>query len=329
MQWILEAVFARLGVRHEARNFGMGGLGTVQNGLGAASIYGPDVDILMWDSGMTEREDSSQDLLHRQYILGGGKVPVLWSLALRTIQRLHLDAGADVGFPGEGLDGIPVASTLEQYQDMPWAAQSISCDGTLKDLCRQEEYNGTCWIHRDDYTPQTPQNGAPGGRASWHPGNRKHQIRGRVLAYTILSALKDAVTLWRDAEGYVLPDEAWHLTDHYERVRAKVTESVGPCHEALKEQRLEFACKYPVKVSKKRNSHGIIQRKSNTKSSHHGNVDSHGLSLHLEPFHLGPIFVPYFRWNNVRNWVPRLRMLINHQMSSTLISIPPKVKLTF
>jgi hypothetical protein len=43
VQWILEAVFARLGVRHQARNFGNGGLGTVQNGMGSGSVYGPDV----------------------------------------------------------------------------------------------------------------------------------------------------------------------------------------------------------------------------------------------------------------------------------------------
>lgn len=49
VQWILEAVFARLGVRHQARNFGLGGLGTLQSGLATKAIYGPDVDVLMWD----------------------------------------------------------------------------------------------------------------------------------------------------------------------------------------------------------------------------------------------------------------------------------------
>jgi hypothetical protein len=52
IQWILEGVFARLGVKHEARNFGMGGLGTSQNGMAASSIYGHDIDFLHWDSGM-------------------------------------------------------------------------------------------------------------------------------------------------------------------------------------------------------------------------------------------------------------------------------------
>jgi hypothetical protein len=75
VQWILESVFARLGVRHEARNFGNGGLGTVHNGIAAASLYGPDIDVLMWDSGMTEGPEGA-DLAARQALLGGIKVPV-------------------------------------------------------------------------------------------------------------------------------------------------------------------------------------------------------------------------------------------------------------
>ena len=47
VQWILEAVFARLGIKHQSRNFGNGGLGTIQHGLGAAGVFGPDVDVLM------------------------------------------------------------------------------------------------------------------------------------------------------------------------------------------------------------------------------------------------------------------------------------------
>ena len=31
VQWILEAVFARLGVKHQARNFGNGGMSTEHN----------------------------------------------------------------------------------------------------------------------------------------------------------------------------------------------------------------------------------------------------------------------------------------------------------
>ena len=53
VQWIMEAVFARLGVRHASKNFANGGLGTIQHGLAASSVYGPSIDMLVWDSGKT------------------------------------------------------------------------------------------------------------------------------------------------------------------------------------------------------------------------------------------------------------------------------------
>jgi hypothetical protein len=49
--WILEPLFARLGVRHESRNFANGGLGTIQHAFASASVYGPAIDMLWWDSG--------------------------------------------------------------------------------------------------------------------------------------------------------------------------------------------------------------------------------------------------------------------------------------
>ena len=48
---IMYTVFARLGVKLITRNVGMGGLGTMQAGMGSGSIYGDEIDILMWDSG--------------------------------------------------------------------------------------------------------------------------------------------------------------------------------------------------------------------------------------------------------------------------------------
>ena len=48
---VMEPVFARLGVKLITRNVGMGGLGTIQNGIGSGSIYGDEVDLLIWDSG--------------------------------------------------------------------------------------------------------------------------------------------------------------------------------------------------------------------------------------------------------------------------------------
>jgi hypothetical protein len=47
----MEPIFARLGVKLESRNMGMGGMGTIHNAVGSGSIYGNEVDLLLWDSG--------------------------------------------------------------------------------------------------------------------------------------------------------------------------------------------------------------------------------------------------------------------------------------
>lgn len=78
-QRILEPILARLGVYHQAHNFGFGGLGTGQNGLAAGDMYGKNIDILIWDSGMTEGDMQSKDLFVRQSVLSGNRVPVIWN----------------------------------------------------------------------------------------------------------------------------------------------------------------------------------------------------------------------------------------------------------
>ena len=44
-------IFARLGVKLVTRNMAQGGLGTMHSSMGSGSIYGDDVDLLLWDSG--------------------------------------------------------------------------------------------------------------------------------------------------------------------------------------------------------------------------------------------------------------------------------------
>eukprot|EP00980_Cylindrotheca_fusiformis_P008142 scaffold1727_cov133-Cylindrotheca_fusiformis.AAC.45 len=247
VQWILEAVFARLGVKHEARNFGNGGLGTTHNGIGAGSIYGPDVDMLMWDSGMTEGRDlAGIELMHRQGLIGGIKVPMLWTLATVAAKKLRAQ-GADVAIAGSGMSGIPIGASIEEVEKMPWAAQYVKCKGSIKSLCKKNEYIGKCWVPRDDVTP-VRQNKSPGGRASWHPGNRIHQVSGRAIAFPILQALKEVLVMWNEAEDYRLADDAWHMTAYYENQRQELMRAgtvEGKCN-AYKG--LQFTCEVPVKV---------------------------------------------------------------------------------
>jgi hypothetical protein len=52
---VLEPIFHQLSVKLISRNQAQGGLGTVQSSLGFSSIYGSDIDLMLWDSGKAER----------------------------------------------------------------------------------------------------------------------------------------------------------------------------------------------------------------------------------------------------------------------------------
>ena len=134
---------------------------------------------------------------------------------------------------------------------------------------------GKCWVDRDDFTPSNRQSSVPEGRgessrnldrspthffirltralpqkkATWHPGNRVHQLTGRVIAFTILTALREVLEEWNEADGYVLEDSSWHVTAYYDDMRERVSNSPGGRCGELKKVSLGFACRYPVKVS--------------------------------------------------------------------------------
>ena len=134
---------------------------------------------------------------------------------------------------------------------MPWASRYIKCDGDINDICKDHQYTARCWDeNRTDVIPMKPQAKFPKGRAKWHPGSRKHQLVGRVLAFTLLNALKEGLKEWNAASGYNIADSSWHVTDKYENVRTKLQE-MGPEFGWCKENEiyeLDWVCKYPVKA---------------------------------------------------------------------------------
>lgn len=75
---------------------------------------------------MTEGKDlKAISVMHRQGILGGIKVPILWSLASSITRQLNVDAGVDIGFPGSGHDGVRIIKRYEQLESTPWAMQAV------------------------------------------------------------------------------------------------------------------------------------------------------------------------------------------------------------
>ena len=190
-------------------------------------------------------------MFFRQGILGGGKVPMIASAAPRNdvLKLLNEVADADVAMIGDQ-DVLTKANTLDEVKELPWAAQYVHCGPEISGICRQNAYIGRCWIEREDVTPPTKQKKAPGGRASWHPGNRYHQMKGRAITFMILEALKDALTMWNDAKDYKLADDVWHVTSLYDNTRSKVEKlgpDVGSCNK-YEDKFSKIMCNTPIKA---------------------------------------------------------------------------------
>jgi len=219
---IMEPIFARLGVHASARNFGSGGMGTIQTGIAAAAVMGPDVDILVWDSGMTEKGPAI-GVLAVQYMLGGNRVPIFIGAdknVLGFVNTLN-EGDADGGIINEGQSFTARAETQEELEALPWAAQCLNFGPDLKPACGGNTYRGKCWLDRSHFYwggmnmsfvpgPGNIGNDEPGGRASWHYGDRRHQARARAYTGLVLHAIRDALLLWKNSTDFVLNDEDWH-----------------------------------------------------------------------------------------------------------------------
>jgi len=250
---IMEPIFERIGVKLITRNIANEGLGTIQNAMGSGSIYGDEVDMVVWDSSMTEESDAEVDLFFRQALIGGKRPPVLWGGNFEPLKTLHLQADADIMAYGSGMASIPLTENMDQVENLPWAARYLKCPEDNTSLCDDEnnKFRTTCWVERSDVTPPMEQaSHAPYPKL--HPGFRTHQLKSRILAFTVIDALEDAIDTWSEEtiiSGHPLPDEFWHITNHYENIRDKtrnLDESIGKCT-TLSKYFPKRVCKTPLK----------------------------------------------------------------------------------
>jgi hypothetical protein len=136
---IMEPIFARLGVKGTASNMGMGGLGTMHNSI-AGSLYGRNVDILVWDSGMTEPSLNDQGIFATQGLLGSDRAPFLWFERVSScLMELHKDMGADIGVYGSGRAILREAETFAALEQQPWAARYMMCNSEINSECKLEK----------------------------------------------------------------------------------------------------------------------------------------------------------------------------------------------
>ncbi|KAL9181799.1 hypothetical protein ACHAXT_012142 [Thalassiosira profunda] len=224
---VLEPVFAHLGVEFRAYNFAQGGMGTFQQALAGMDLRNKETDWIMWDSRMTERVPAIAHFFFRQAIIAGNRSPVLMAEGM-GVNEFHNHAGAAVC--GQGMGWVPVTVSAEQVKDVPWAAQYLQCARGSTVDCNAHQYTAGCWVEREDFKPPTGQNPLVGGQAGWHPGNRIHKRRGRMIALIVLKCLAYALDKWEEIgteAGYPIPESQWHVTDYYANIRAKTKTTPG------------------------------------------------------------------------------------------------------
>ena len=247
---LLKGIFQKMEIDLVVRAVGLppylGGNGTVLDGgkstlvhtLGWSSIYGSDVDMVVWDDYQTtddgepihELDELSKqlfDLFARQALLSGDTtLPFIWGGDLAVLRNLHEHADVDVGQLGNALLGVPETKSEKAAYNLPWAARYLNCPKSMKNACKQDMYNfeSTCWITRPDVEPSTQQL----DHISILPsaiGWRMQQIKGYTLAYTFLQATLDAINQYSEitiSQGFPLPDEYWHIGDYIKNVQEKV-----------------------------------------------------------------------------------------------------------
>eukprot|EP00581_Thalassiosira_minuscula_P014555 CAMPEP_0183713532 /NCGR_PEP_ID=MMETSP0737-20130205/8350_1 /TAXON_ID=385413 /ORGANISM="Thalassiosira miniscula, Strain CCMP1093" /LENGTH=1064 /DNA_ID=CAMNT_0025942323 /DNA_START=60 /DNA_END=3254 /DNA_ORIENTATION=+ len=227
---VLEPVFAHLGVEMRAYNFAQGGMGTFQQALAGMDLRGKETDWIMWDSRMTERMPEMSNFFFRQALIAGNRAPVLMADSLDpTLHAYHDGAGASIAHQGNGW--TPSTVSEEQVAEVPWAAKYLYCARGSTANCPGHQYDAGCWVEREDFKPKNPQGAIVGGQASWHPGNRVHKRRGRMIALIVLRALDYALDKWEELaaeSGYPIAEEHWHVTEYYSTIREKA-KTVGGC----------------------------------------------------------------------------------------------------
>ena len=214
--YLMEPVFDFLGMRLVSRNMAMNELSVVFAAMGGADIYG-EVDLLWYDSRSGVDSKGAKDLLYKQAILSGDRVPVI-------------------------LTNDPV-NLWKDSSHTSWIGNlqpnDSICTAKHKGICDMSTHNSVCWVPRLFVNPKVDQDS--GIAPESFPGNYAHQLEARKLSMLFLHALDNALDRWADGikDGFPLPDSVWHIGDHYSRIR----ESVRTAHDESYKSECEIMMK--------------------------------------------------------------------------------------
>lgn len=96
-EYIMKPILERMGVELVTRNLANKEIGTIANALGSGSIYGDNIDMIIWDSDLDTNggdNEASLDLFFRQALMAGKRPPILVGTqdAVNVLKDLHMNA---------------------------------------------------------------------------------------------------------------------------------------------------------------------------------------------------------------------------------------------
>ena len=221
--YFMEPVFHILGMRLVTRNMAMKDVSTTFSALGGADIYG-EADIL-WYSAEEPESEGQLDLLYKQAILSGARVPVLLTQYPGNIMK----DSKGLAWTGSLQPGHQMC--IEDKGSLSPACKLVDCtgDNTESPLCQRRAYESVCWVNRKDVTPKIPQAESVEPTAGY-PGKNVHQLEGRKLSLLLLHALGAALDKWIggiEADGFPLREKHWHIGTVYDTVREDVRTNIA------------------------------------------------------------------------------------------------------
>eukprot|EP00547_Thalassionema_nitzschioides_P005665 CAMPEP_0194216766 /NCGR_PEP_ID=MMETSP0156-20130528/19625_1 /TAXON_ID=33649 /ORGANISM="Thalassionema nitzschioides, Strain L26-B" /LENGTH=863 /DNA_ID=CAMNT_0038945603 /DNA_START=86 /DNA_END=2677 /DNA_ORIENTATION=+ len=225
-QFLMEPVFDLLGVHLLSRNMASSDPSSrLLGALAGGDLYG-EMDILWYDVEDEVESQGVKDLLFKQSILSGDRVPLI--LAEDPVEILR-DSNETAWMGSLNTDEQLICGKNNKLQ-----------------VCKFHDYNTVCWIPRNDgISPGVDQDDHiknPGGK---YPGRYVHQLKARKLSMLLLHALDAALDVWVDGiqeNGFPLQDNYWHVGDVYTNIRESVRQNphssacgtlMGPDFEAL------------------------------------------------------------------------------------------------
>lgn len=194
-------VFGGLGLNFTARAYAMGGTTAAPEvAFCMKEIFGMDIDILVWDFGMTDAYNMWMESLYhwRGALINNSSRPI--QLAFHAGGGKFGDRDTivsnmeEVGIAAlissettmnEAMDAIPdsFGMTQREIDNMPEFVRSFRCDGKF------EKGDPYCWDRKYDLSVCPDRKYL----ATWHPGWKWHAVMGYLGALFLLEGLEVAV----------------------------------------------------------------------------------------------------------------------------------------